>query len=504
MEQLRPAFTPAPNVKVMINIGALMDVPTGHYLVGRQGEWILNGGLATLTGLTGIGNNFKTTIMRHMSLTACARMWYSGELFSTGSTYDTEVNTHEKRVSDLASRIEDFEGEDILETGRWVVTDKTVYTGTEWYKIYKDFMDTKVKSTAKISIKTPFWNRDRTSALEILMPTFTEMDSFSEFETDDVEEMQNKNDLGDSGGNTIHMRQGLAKLRFLMQAPSRNGRAYDYLLMTAHLGKESTMQNAGPAGQVPIVKNIHLKNGDKIKGVTDKFMFITNNCWHCFNAKPLINDGTKGPEYPRDSEDNLKLDTDLMLVQVRQLRGKSGPSGMPLQLIVSQSEGVLPALTEFHHIKEYDRFGLEGSNINYSLVLYPDCKLGRTTVRGKIEEDAKLRRALNITSELCQISYLWHDVEDGLMCTPKELYEALKARGYDWDTLLQTRGWWSPREDHPVPFLSTMDLLKMRIGQYHPYWMEPANEQQKQARQFVLDKQARDTAEVHAKRGIKA
>jgi hypothetical protein len=506
MSLMNNPFTPAPVVKAMINIGALFDIPTGFPVVGINGEWIWNGGVAPLTGVVGIGNNFKTTIMRFMSLTSCSRMvirnFKDGEdLASTGSTYDTEVNTHEKRVADLAGRIEEFHGEDILDTGRWVVTDKTVYSGTEWYKAYREFLDGKIKNP-KYVIKTPFWNRDRTGPMEIIMPTFTEMDSFTEFETDDVEAMQVKAELGDSSGNMIHQRQGLAKLRFLMQAPGLNGRSMDYLFMTAHIGKESTLMNTGPGGQVPIVKNIHLKNGDKIKGTTDKFTFITHNCWHCFNAKPMINDGTKGPEYPRDADDNLKLDTDLMLVLVKQLRGKSGPSGMPMQIIVSQSEGVLPSLTEFHHIKEYERYGLEGSNISYSLAIYPDCKLQRTTVRGKIEEDALLRRALTITSEMCQLSYLNHDLDEKLLCTPKQLYDDLKKLGYDWNVLLATRGWWSPDPKHPVPFLSTMDLLKMRVGEYHPYWMEPKNDKQKAARQFVLDKQAQDTREIQIKRGL--
>ena len=53
----------------------------------------------------------------------------------------------------------------------------------------------------------------------MLFPTFGEVDSISEFETADIEEMQNKNEIGTSGGNTIHMRAGLAKTRLLMELP---------------------------------------------------------------------------------------------------------------------------------------------------------------------------------------------------------------------------------------------------------------------------------------------
>ncbi len=468
---LRTKLTPAAHIKLMINIGAGLDISTGHYIKGRRNESVLNGGLAAITGYTGIGNNFKSTFEHFQTLTAMSRM-----MFSTGKTYDTEVNIHEDHQREVVSRIEAFHGEDVLDTGRWSITDKTVYVGDEWYKEHKKELEEKVKRK-DIVVNTPFWNRERTGAFTMLIPTFTEIDSFSEFETSDVIEMQDKNDLGEGGGNMIHQRQGLAKTRILMEAPRLHGQAYDYLQMVAHLGKESTLQNAGPAGSVPIQKLKHLKNGDKIKGVTDKFTFITHNLWHCFNSAPLF-DSNRAPEYPRNQDDTLKLDTDLNTVQIRNLRSKSGVSGMAFTLIVSQKEGVLPSLTEFHHIKEQGRFGLEGNNINYSLAIYPEVKLQRTTVRRKIDSDPMLRRALNITSEMCQMSYLWHTLRPEFKIAPKDLYEKLKADGFDWSILLTTRGWWTHEhgEQHELPFLSTMDLLRMTLPKedrdhYFPYWM---------------------------------
>jgi hypothetical protein len=470
---LKQIVDPAPSVKIMINVGAGLDITTGTYVRGRYGEYVLNGGVASFTGVVGIGNQFKSTIMHFMFLMSMIRM--AG---STGNTYDTEINIHEWHLIAMIKSLAEKYGMDmveeavwnLLENQRWVITDKTVYSGNEWYEKIKEYLETKRKNQEKISVATPFWNRDRSGPYRIMLPTFTEIDSFTEFETDDVMKMQDENELGESGGNTIHMRQGLAKTRMLMEAPRLHAGSNNCLFMTAHLGKESTMQNAGPAGSVPIVKLQHLKNGDKIKGVTDRFTFLTNNCFHVFNAKPLYNE--KAPMYPRDASDDMDLNPDLNIVSLRNLRSKSGISGLAQFLIISQTEGVLPALTEFHHIKENGRYGLEGTNVSYALALYPECKIGRTTVRGKIDTDARLRRALNITSEMCQMSYLWHHLPDDLVCTPKQLYEDLKARGYDWDELLATRGWWTwDNEFQTVPFLSTMDLLRMRKGWYHPYWM---------------------------------
>jgi hypothetical protein len=463
---LSPNLTAAPHIKVMINIGACFDINTGTYLFGRYGEMILNGGLSTITGVVGIGNNFKSTIMHYMMLRAMARM-----VGSKASTYDTEVNIHEWHLHEMIQRIPEFKNEEILQTGRWVITDKTMYFGETWYKANRDFLEAKLKQAAKIQVETPFWNRDRTAPMTISMPSFSEVDSLTEFETSDVAEMQSKNELGESGGNMIHQRQGLAKTRILMEAPRLNTGSYNYLLMTAHIGKESTLQNAGPGGSVPIVKLKHLKNGDKIKGTTDKFTFVTHNCWHAYNATPFINQGTKSPEYPRNAEDNLALDTDLNTVQLRNLRSKSGVAGMVVTLLVSQTEGVLPSLTEFHHIKENGRYGLDGNNVSYCLEIYPDVTLMRTTVRGKIDSDPKLQRALNITSEMCQIDALWHNGAAEMLVPPKQLYTDLKEMGHSWDTILETRGWWTfDNEFQDTNYLSTYDILRMRAKQYIPYW----------------------------------
>jgi hypothetical protein len=420
--------------------------------------------LGPVTGIVGIGNNFKSTFMHFMMNTAMARF-----PDSTADSYDTEVNMNEKRLASLARGILDFNGEDIIDNGRWRITDKSHHMGNEWFEIFKKYIKSKIEAGPKIMRTTPFLGRDKTTLLTQMYPTFGQIDSFSEFETQDVADMGEKNELGESGGNTIHMRQGLAKVRFLSAAPALVASGNNPLLMTAHIGKDIPMDARAP----PIKKLQFLKNGDKMKGVTDKFFFLTTNCWQCQNATPLTNDSTKSVEYPRHKDDNMVGDTDLNTLTLVMLRSKTGRSGLIMQILVSQQEGVLPSLSEFHYIKSNNRYGLGGNMQNYYLELLPEVKLSRTAVRSKIDSDSQLRRALNITAEMSQMSMLWHDLPEGLMCTPKELYDDLKAMGYDWSVLLNTRGWWTYNNDvQPVPFLSTMDLLRMRKGLYDVYWLE--------------------------------
>jgi hypothetical protein len=108
-------------------------------------------------------------------------------------------------------------------------------------------------------------------------------------------------------------------------------------------------------------------------------------------------------------------------------------------------------------------------------MLLPDVSLQRTTLRKQINENYALRRALEITSEMLQMQYLFSPAGKQYLCTPEDLYNDLIAMGYDWDTLLnKTRGYWifEEEDNNNLPFLSTMDLLRMRGGVYTPYWLK--------------------------------
>lgn len=468
---IKQEFEQPSNIKLLINIGCLLDVPTGFFVRGKYGENILVGGLGAITAVVGRGNRFKSTILHYMMLSAVDRICSTTE--TSMSTYDTEINIHETALQRLMSRFTNLVNKNIFYEGIWNITDSTIYTGNTWWEKAKEYLSTKKDNSKNLLVDTPFLDRDNISLQKAIVPTFGEIDSFSEFQTEDIINIQNENELGESGGNMIHARQGLAKTRFLMEIPSLFGRVNHFFLMTAHLGDELQLAS-GPFTKAPVKALQHMKIGEKIKGVTNKFFFLMNNCWYASNSVVLNNQTTKAPEYPRNSNDVIPGDTDLNEVTLIQLRGKSGPTGFSLPIIVSQSEGVLPTLTEFNYIKSTkDRFGISGTQINYHLDIYPDVNLSRTTVRGKIDNDVKLRRAINITAELYQV-HLFHRYYYDVLCEPKELYDDLVKLGYDWNVILEhTRGWWCFNDaKHPLKFLSIVDLLNIRAGKYIPYWID--------------------------------
>ena len=128
-------------------------------------------------------------------------------------------------------------------------------------------------------------------------------------------------------------------------------------------------------------------------------------------------------------------------------------------------------------IKDSSFYGLVGNDKRQTLVLVPEITVQRTTVRKAIDDSYKLRRALEVTSDLLQIYYLFSPEGKKLLCTPQELYTDLIAMGYNWDTLLSiTRSFWvfEEEDNNNLPPLTTMDLLRMRAGLYVPYWLNPS------------------------------
>ena len=279
--------------------------------------------------------------------------------------------------------------------------------------------------------------------------------------------MYEKNKVGDSKNNTDAMASGKAKNQLFNQLPTTTSQTGSYSIMTAHVGDIINME------MYPTDKRnlSHMKRDTTIKGVGPGFYSIPHNVWDIMSNKPLVNK-EKMPQYPLDNRTAMEGDTDLKLLEIQNLRGKGGITGLPMPIIMSQTEGYLPSLSEFHYCRE-NGFGIGGNDRNYFVELVPDITLSRTTVRAKLNGSEKLRRAVEIQSEMLQ-QILFHRTDpEQLFCTPKELYDDLKAIGYDWDALLQTRGYWVFEEEtnlHPLKFLSTRDMQRMRKGLYVPYW----------------------------------
>jgi len=455
----RPRFRPA------INVGALMDIPTGKFETGKHGESILNGGLSSMTGICARPNNFKTWLAVHFlaQLRRVCREAHTITYDSEGTMYPTSrfgaVSANDPYLSTI-----DYDNDE-----QFAFTDMSQYVGDVWFDQFRKIVNEKAKNDKDWLATTPFLDGNG-KPKEALYPTGGLIDSFSKFVVSAVEEIYNKNKIGESGANTDAMTNGKAKNQMFNQMPSICARTGTYLILTAHLGDIINME------MFPTDKRnlSYMKKDTVLKGVSSGFYSLPNNVWMITHNKPLQNKD-KMPEYPWDNSTAMQGDTDLVLITMMNLRGKNGMSGLPISLVVSQSEGILPALSEFHYCKDNDRFGIGGNMQNYYMELLPDVTLSRTKVRQKLHQDEKLRRAVQITADILQMHQFHRGYPENLLCAPKVLYEDLKAMGYDWDVLLgNTRGYWvfeKEEKAHDKQFLSTLDLLNMRLGTYVPYWL---------------------------------
>ena len=456
---------------IYYNVGSYFDIPTANMIIGSKGETIINGGINRIMSLCGSGNNFKSTLLHYFMLAAANTIFATAKTAMT--TYDTEVNITLDRLDYMASRFDNIPSNPVTETQYWSVTDKSLVSANDWAIAINKYAESKSKDKDSSVTFTAFKDPYTGKPLVMLLPTFVEVDSLSEFEGESSIDMMS-GDLEDSSTNTFAMKQGMFKHKFLSQLPRLAGSANIVFMLTAHIGKKIDMATGPAKYQQPSKQLQHLRAGDVIKGVTNKFNYLVNGgSYFAHTATKLLNSGTKLPEYPLGN--NTNDPNELNIVKLTQLRSKNGTSGYTLEVLISQYDGVLLELSQFHYIKNNDRFGLAGSVQNYELVLRPGVKLSRTTVRDKIDSDPKLAKAVQFTSDLLQLhTYHRYMKKAGLLCTPEELYNDITELGYDWDVLLDTRSWHTPDQysDKVKPYLSIIDLLKMRKGIYTPYWLK--------------------------------
>lgn len=457
--ELDDYFEQAPRLRPIFNLGCLFDIPTGRYYKGKHGEMILCAGLASFTGIAGRGNMGKSLIAHFMILRIMARY------MTKANFYDTETSMTLERLYQLAMQFPELAGEDLAELKKLVLTDSTMISGNKWFDKFRDMSMLKKKEAKSLQRTMPFID-NKGDYIKCIMPHLFEIDSLSMFITDSVDAIYDKNEIGDASANTDALRSAAAKTQMLMQMPNLTAGANNLVIATAHAGDKHQLDQYAPDPK----KLAHLKGKTVFKNVPEKFTFLTNNLWYCNSVSVLQNKATKAPEFPAGPEDNLEGDTDLNLLVMQNLRAKSGPTGMPFEVIYSQREGLLVGMTEFNYCKFF-KYGIGGHDRAYFIELCPDITMQRTTVRGKIRDNPRLQRALEIQSEMCQMENLGFGQARGYLMEPKDLYTKIKEMGYNWDELLETRGYWDFEENkNPKNFLSTLDILRMAKGEYVPYW----------------------------------
>lgn len=459
-KMLKPAvpFYPMPNT------GTIADISAGSWVRGHKGQWILNGGFALFWCIAALPNMFKSTLAAGFSA-AVLRAF----LKSSMHVHDTETTMVHARVERLTRmamsiKLAGFrEPENLMSEGRMFFTSSVDYNGTEITNLIKTFARERAKSEPKVALEiiNPLDN----SPYMYYVPMISFWDSLSGLKAESATQMLDEGDVGTKDLNMLAMRVNMGKSQIVEQAPDLTAKHGIYLLTTAHVGQQYQLDP-----NKPNVKTLRFLKGDiKLKRVPENLSFQTGNCYVITSMTPLVSD--KKPEFPYEQGDE-DGQVDLIELKLTNMRGKFGISGVPMPFVVSQKDGLLAGMSNFLYLlREAGRYGIVGNVQNYAFALTPDVSMRRTTVRTKLRDSYACENAARILMEMHYMFNYWTDFDQTLVCEPTQLYEEIKKMGYDWDLLLNTRYWFMPIEDgEAVPFLSTKDLLDMRVGKYHPYW----------------------------------
>lgn len=458
-------FKPAPELLIAYNVGAGFDIPTGSIITGIHGESIINGGLSHITGIGAKGNAYKTTTTMHMVLTA------SGRYTSQAIIDDTENIFDLTRMYQISKSIDEWKNTDIRRYPNIILMDGNTQVG-EWFTKIKKFGEEKRKNANKCTGTTPFPLLNG-EAYKVLYPTFVALDCLSTIDVKEVATAYDKFDVGDSKTNTVAMTTARIKSQMLVQLPAFTSECQMYMSFTAQLGTKMQMDPMKPN-----TKDLSfMKQNEKFKDVPEKFNFLMNNLYQFNPAIPMfMSSSDKTIRYPKGKDDRGVGNTDLQVINGVNVRSKKGIAGVPFAVVASQTEGIKPTLTELEILRSNGNWSMGGNDRTWFIHLTPELTLMRTTVRAAIDSSYSLRRAINICSELCQMSTCWFDERVDNLIRTDVLYDKIKDLGYNWEFILaHTRGWWAFLEQEPnLPtfFLSSKDLLNMASGTYHPYWLE--------------------------------
>lgn len=452
--------------KIGFPIGLGLDIPNCTFITGAKNETLISSYTASVIGMVGLNNSFKSTIVYDIMFSILDRY---GDDEQYANIYDADLNVKPDRLNKLAAKYknlpspiidEDFNSE-VLD-----VTDKSKMYANEWTPSLREWAESRSKDKLK---EYTAYSKPGNKCM-VLTPTVTLIDTLSKFEPKEALEMlENTKKKGDT--NMYNVRVGGFKDKFIGETPVIAAKSNCFLIMCAHTGKKMNL-DVTPHGPQPKKQMAFLGGDEYLKSVSPKFGELTQVIFYAHQAVVFKNPTTKLAEYPKPGGESEQA-TDLQKVRLQPLRSKIGASGYVLPILISQTEGVLPHLSAFEYLKVNGKFGFEGNDRNYNMVLLPDVKLSRTTVRGKIDSNPKLRRTLEILRDLHQLKVYHPDtVASGLWCEPETLYEDLIGKGYNWDDLLNTIEYvpLDSYNDEVLPHLSVVDLLRMRLDDYKPYW----------------------------------
>ncbi len=454
------------------NFSPIMDIINGEYVVGTDQVTYLNGGLCGNNAVTGGNNTQKTGFLVLAMCRMLVRFPSSIVVF-----FDIEATFSVQRLARQVDReigIPGYFFEHILNKRFFYYSRNDGCDGSfvhNWFKDADKSIRQDIKEKKAVKIKLPFPDNNG-NPMEVYAPIVTCVDSLSEMQFYKTSANYQEGDVDDGGEkNRRDMVIGNQR-RIVYEDCDVLGGALDFVqLWTAQVVDVINM-----TGRPQEKESVFIRPGKKLKG-PKSLLRLPQTGYEIIKGSQLKNgqDWMYPDPYGKDVfiDKDAKENPDLLYYPITPYRNKSGASGGFYSFIGSQSLGIQEGLSMYHTCKTSEMFGLEGSAITHASVLYPECKVGRTTIRAKLYEDEKLQRALTIQYQMCHMQRHWLDMNPKYRISPDELYVKIKEQGYDWDDILEnTVDYYHQNPDIKKHPLSTMELLKIALGERKPYWIK--------------------------------
>ena len=431
-----------------LNTGTLFDVQAGVFVPGTHGGMILNGGLSTTNAVVGREQMFKSTELFSFIMRA---MQYYPE--TDCIVDDTEYAQKKERLFSFTS----FSSYDEFDK-RIVIKTPAETPAEEFFDNVKAICAHKIANPDEFRVESPILDPRTGKPLMMWIPTFVAIDSWSKLTSGHVTTTLDTKVLGSSDTNMVFMKDGMIKKMMLSMMPRMAVTAGVYFFLSAHVGNKFELN---PYASTP--KSLPLmRSSDKPKEVGSDFNFLMSNYLEMRKVEPLIDD-KKHCQYPTDGSS----DTELNEVTALMIRCKNNMSGTQLPMVISQNNGIMSELSNYHYLRTHGYFGLIGSQINHKPAM-TDVNIGRTTIRKKAA-DPQVAHALELLAQLCYIQNNWalSGGEVDFSMKPEVLAEKLLASDApSVSDILQSRSWWTYDKTNRQPYLSLYDVLAIAQGVY--------------------------------------
>jgi hypothetical protein len=427
-----------------LNTGTQFDLATGKFVPGKS-NMILNGGLSRVNGIVGRPQRYKSTEALSLAVRAAAR--YEG---SELLIHDSEFSIAGKsRIVDMCDTTID---PDVI-----ALWDNSTHDTSSLFTFIKRLVEHKVKNKKDYIVETPFIDNKTLKPRTMFVPTIFVIDSISKLNSLKEEELYDKHQLGDSKLNTVYMNDGNMKTQMMRQIPALAAKGGIYFIITAHIGNKFDLD---PYSKSP--KDLqYMKANDSIKNAGSQFTFLTSTLLEARGIK-VLQDSDKNCQYP----ESFSVANELNLVDTIVCRCKNNASGPIVHPIISQYQGILSGLSNFHYLKKNKMFGLGGNNVTQTCDLLPNIPLTRKSVRAKLSENYELDRAIELLGQLCYIQNEWSTfgLSDSLNIKPKEFVNGVLKGGNVISDILNSRGYWTYNKKEKRQYMSILDVVDLING----------------------------------------